>query len=132
MSHTLRRTAAVRPHDGRTESARSKTLRVAQRLAADEAGFVISAELVLVLTIAVLAMVVGLTAVRDAVTHELNDVAHAVGAASQSYNVVHLTKSGHSCIEGFGFDDNAAECDCKVIRLVDVCGKDDPSTGVSE
>ena len=35
----------------------------------DEAGFIISAELVLVITIGVLAMVVGLTAVRDAVTH---------------------------------------------------------------
>lgn len=132
MSHALRRAAAVRSTSDRTDSACSKMLRTAQQLAADEAGFVISAELVLVLTIAVLAMVVGLTAVRDAVTHELNDVSHAFGAASQSYNVVHLNKSGHACIEGFGFDDNTDECDCEAIRLVDVCGKDDPSTGVSE
>jgi len=56
----------------------------------DEAGFVISAELVLVMTIGVLAMVVGLTAVRDAVTHELNDVSNAIGSVSQTYNVVGL------------------------------------------
>lgn len=44
-----------------------------EKLAGDEAGFVITAELVLVLTIAVLAMVVGLTAVRDSITQEMND-----------------------------------------------------------
>ena len=103
----------------------------------DEAGFVVSAELVLVMTIAVLAMVVGLTAVRDAVTHELNDVSHAFGAVSQSYNVVGLEKdknhgSWHSYIEGFGYNDNADECDCEKIRLVDVCGKADPSKGAGE
>lgn len=102
----------------------------------DEAGFVISAELVLVMTIAVLAMVVGLTAVRDAVTHELNDVSHAIGAVSQSYNVVGLEKEKknrwHSYAEGFGFNDNADDCDCKVVTLVDVCGKNDPSKGTAE
>jgi len=132
VSLSLRRTAAVRLPASRTDHARSKTIRLAQQLTADEAGFVISSELILVMTIAVLAMVVGLTAVRDAITHELNDVSHAVGAASQSYNVVHLNKPGHSCIAGFGFNDNADECDCKAIRLVDVCGKDDPSNGRAE
>lgn len=111
-----------------------------EKLLNDEAGFIISAELVLVMTIAVLAMVVGLTAVRDAVVHELNDVSHAFGTVSQSYSVTGLEKgrSGysyggtHSSINGFGFNDNADECDCKVIKLVDVCGKDDPSMGRSE
>lgn len=102
----------------------------------DEAGFVISAELVLVMTIAVLGMVVGLTAVRDAVSHELNDVSHAIGSVSQSYNVVGLEKDKkngwHSYIEGMGFNDNADECDCNKIRLIDVCGKDDPSKGPAE
>ena len=91
----------------------------------DEAGFVISAELVLVMTIAVLAMVVGLTAVRDAVTHELNDISHAFGAVSQSYNVVGMEKDKkngkpHASIDGFGFNDNTDECDCKIVQLVDV------------
>lgn len=102
----------------------------------DEAGFIISAELVLVMTIGVLAMVVGLTAVRDAVVHELNDVSHAIGTASQSYSVNGLEKATHggkhAYIKGFGFNDDADECDCKVIELVDVCGKDDPSRGPAE
>jgi hypothetical protein len=102
----------------------------------DEAGFIISAELVLVMTIGVLAMVVGLTAVRDSVTHELNDVAHAFGAVSQTYSVNGLRKGrhygSHARISGFGFNDDADECDCKVIELVDVCGKNDPSHGDDE
>jgi len=107
----------------------------------DEAGFIISSELVLVMTIAVLAMVVGLAAVRDSVVHELNDVSHAVGAVSQSYSVNGLQKSSgngyggygaHAYIEGFGFSDNADECDCNVIELVDVYGKEDPSDGPAE
>jgi len=41
---------------------------------ADDFGFVISAELVLVLTIAVLSMIVGLHEVAVAVNTELNDI----------------------------------------------------------
>lgn len=51
----------------------------------DEAGFILSAELVLVATIAVLAMVVGLSEVSVAVTAELNDVAAAFGCVNQSF-----------------------------------------------
>jgi hypothetical protein len=51
----------------------------------DEMGVVISAELVLVLTIAVLAMIVGLSEVAVAVNTELNDVSNAIGALRQSY-----------------------------------------------
>jgi nanoRNase/pAp phosphatase (c-di-AMP/oligoRNAs hydrolase) len=102
----------------------------------DEAGFIISAEMVLVMTIGVLAMVVGLTAVRDSVAHEMNDISHAFGTVSQSYNVTGLHKDsdngGHACIAGFGFNDSTDECDCHVIKLVDVCGKDDPSNGDDE
>jgi hypothetical protein len=110
--------------------------RIAGALWRDQAGFVISAELVLVMTIGVLAMVVGLTAVRDSVVHELNDISHAIGTVSQSYSVNGLEKAchggTHAYVKGFGFNDDADECDCKVIQLVDVCGKDDPSTGRDE
>jgi hypothetical protein len=111
-------------------------MKFARKLWHDDAGFIISAELVLVLTIGVLATVVGLTAVRDAVTHELNDIAHAIGAVSQTYNVTGLQKGCHdgfhASIKGFGFNDDADECDCRVIELVSVCGKDDPSRGADE
>jgi hypothetical protein len=53
-------------------------------LYADEAGFIISSELILVATITVLAMVVGLAEVRSAVSEELEDVGSAIGAMQQS------------------------------------------------
>ena len=52
----------------------------------DEAGFVISAELVLVLTIGVLAMIVGLSEVAVAVNNELNDISNAIGTLNQTYS----------------------------------------------
>lgn len=67
-----------------------------RKLFNDEIGFVISAELILVMTIAVLAMVVGLASVRDAVTHELNDISHAFGTVSQTYQVTGLRKSSNN------------------------------------
>lgn len=110
-------------------------LRSFRLLAKDDAGFVVSAELVLVLTIAVLGMVVGLAAVRDAVTNELNDVAHAFGAVNQSYSVSGLKKKArwkdkaHAFVAGFGFRDTSDECDCQVIELTCGRGKEDPSDG---
>ena len=55
------------------------------RLLNDEFGVIISAELVLVLTMGVLAMIVGLSEVAIAVNTELNDISNAIGALNQSY-----------------------------------------------
>lgn len=60
----------------------------------DEAGFVVSSELVLTATILVLGMVVGLTTIRDAVLQELGDVAHSFGDINQSYSFAGVT--GHT------------------------------------
>lgn len=60
----------------------------------DEAGFVISTELVLVATILVLGLIVGQATLRDNVVTELADVAAAVGAIDQTYQFSHIT--GHS------------------------------------
>jgi len=49
----------------------------------DEKGFIVSAELVLIGTIAVLSMVVGLTTVSRSITNELSDVAQAFDAVNQ-------------------------------------------------
>lgn len=54
-------------------------------LLADEAGFIISAELVLVATTVVLGLVVGLTCLRDAIVAELTDVGEAIGSLNQSF-----------------------------------------------
>ena len=100
----------------------------------DEAGFVISAELVLVLTIAVLGMVVGLASVRDAINAELVDLSNAFGAIDQSYSVrgsfkVSNTDKPHAQVAGFGFRDRGDDCDCMPLEYIDVCGKRDSSNG---
>jgi Flp pilus assembly pilin Flp len=64
------------------------------RLWQDEAGFVVSSELVLIATILVIGMVVGLHTVRNAVVQELGDVAMAIGAINQTYSFAGAT--GHS------------------------------------
>lgn len=53
----------------------------------DELGVIISAELVLVLTIAVLALIVGLHEMAVAINTELNDLSNAFGALRQSYAI---------------------------------------------
>jgi hypothetical protein len=50
-----------------------------------QAGFIVSAELVLIATILVIGLIVGMVAIRDAVTAEMGDVAEAIGAIDQSY-----------------------------------------------
>jgi hypothetical protein len=51
----------------------------------DEAGFIISAELILVATIVVISMVVGLVCIRNQVVQELIDVGQAIGSICQTY-----------------------------------------------
>ena len=83
---------------------------VLHRLWADEAGFVVSAELVLVATILVIGMIVGLTTVRDQVVQELGDIALAIGAVNQSYTYNGVR--GHSSeTAGSQFYDQPDFCD---------------------
>lgn len=89
----------------------------------DEAGVIISAELVLVLTIAVLAMVVGLHAVAKSVTQELNDLSSAFGSLQQSYLYQGLVKGArrgvpHASVAGSAFLDSRDDCDCTPIIQV--------------
>ena len=103
----------------------------------DDYGMTGSIEWVIIATITLCGSVVGMTAVRDALANELNDVAHAIGAVSQSYNMTGIGKAkdsgkNHASCSGSGFNDDADECDCKIIEYTDVCGKDDPSTGADE
>jgi hypothetical protein len=85
-------------------------MRVLHRLWADEAGFVVSTELVLVATILVIGLVVGLATVRDALVQELGDVAMAIGNVNQSYIWDGIT--GHtSAVAGSDYDDETDFCD---------------------
>jgi Flp pilus assembly pilin Flp len=51
----------------------------------DEAGFVVSAELILIATILVIGLIVGLAVLRNQIVQEIVDVAMAIGSVSQSY-----------------------------------------------
>ena len=89
-----------------------------RRLWTEDVGMVISAELVLVMTISVLAMLVGLDAASDAINHELADVAEAFGAISQSFNYNGISHPGHfgiddhSIVSGSSNADRVDDCDC--------------------
>lgn len=89
--------------------------RTLRALLNDQNGFVVSAELTLVLTVGVLAMVVGLHAVAKSVTMELNDISNAFGALDQSYCYKGLEKDCHAHVKGSGFHDHQDDCDCTII-----------------
>ena len=76
----------------------------------DEAGFIISAELILVSTITVLALVVGLSEVAHAVNEELEDVGSAFGSVNQTFQA--WGQGGHFAqASGSAFLDHADFCD---------------------
>lgn len=83
----------------------------------DQAGVILSAELVLVLTIAVLAMIVGLSEVAVSVNEELNDISNAIGNLDQSYYYTGFAaENGYSWkpksyVAGSRFDDEGDSCD---------------------
>ena len=80
-----------------------------------EDGAIISAELVLVMTIVVLSMLVGLNKIAISVNSELNDVANAFGAINQSYGWCGIA----SCcagVPGSAFADGPDKCDCQGLN----------------
>lgn len=82
----------------------------------DEAGFIISAELVLVATILVIGCIVGLSEVQHAVVSELNDVGDAIGSINQSYCFSGFHKNDgcnttHAKTSGSMFNDTSDDCD---------------------
>ena len=80
------------------------------RLWKEEAGAIVSAEVMLVMTILVIGMIVGLKSVRDSVVTELADVAQALANVSQSYS--YSAVSGHHAYTGGGvFTDGRDFCD---------------------
>lgn len=82
----------------------------------DEAGFIVSAELVLIATLLVIGLIVGLSEVQHAVVTELNDVGDAIGSLNQSYMYsgfsARKNKWGFkSYVRGSIFNDVQDECD---------------------
>jgi Flp pilus assembly pilin Flp len=76
----------------------------------DEAGFIVSIELILIATIMVIGLIAGMSAVRDAVISELSDVAGAVQDLHQGYTVYGVR--GHSAsTAGMDYFDRLDFCD---------------------
>lgn len=84
----------------------------------DEAGVILSAELVLIGTILVLGMIVGLVELQCSIVAELSDLSSAFGNLNQSYET-----SGFGSTKGAGagfkartfgaaYTDRADTCDC--------------------
>jgi Flp pilus assembly pilin Flp len=99
-------------------------MKLLNQLWSDEAGFVISAELVLVLTLAVLAMIVGLSEVAVSVNSELNDISNAIGSINQTFEFTGFRGGHHrggtkAMLAGSCFYDTPDECDmnssCQLI-----------------
>ena len=79
-------------------------------LAADENGFIVSAEIVLVGTILVLGVIVGLTELSYGVNEELEDLGSAIGSINQTY-CYSLAKGKKGHVYGSEFNDYRDECD---------------------
>ena len=94
-----------------------------RKLLCDEAGFIISAELVLVATLLVIGLIVGLSEIQHAIVSELNDVADAIGKLNQSYSFngfskQNNTKGGVSAFtRGSAFVDTMDECDMDQCQI---------------
>ena len=86
----------------------------------DEAGFIVSIELILIATIAVIGLITGLTAVRDAVVSELSDVAGAVQDLNQCYTFMGVI--GHS----------AATCGSDYVDETDWCDDAEDTPGLAD
>jgi Flp pilus assembly pilin Flp len=93
--------------------------RMLRKLWIDEAGAIVSAEIVLVATILVIGMVTGLASLRDAVVTELADVGQAISQLDQSFSFGGI--DGH-CASSAGsqFLDAADFCDPPIDDDVDI------------
>ena len=74
----------------------------------DERGAIISAELIIILTVVVLALVVGWNAVAAALVGELTDVAGSLGSLNQSYSFRGVSAGEHATCSGSGFVDSGS------------------------
>ena len=87
----------------------------------DEAGFIVSAELILVATILVIGLIVGLSEVQHAVVSELNDVADSIGSLNQGFYYSGLSsRDGYklkAAAYGSSFKDSIDECDNNQCQL---------------
>jgi len=92
-------------------------MQVLKRIWRDDAGFIVSAELVLVATILVIGVMVGLNAVRNSVVNELADVSKAVDNLNQGL-VVGGVQGHAAAVAGWQFADNSDYCNVDPVDRV--------------
>ena len=109
-----------------------------KRLMNDEAGFIISMELVFILTIGVIGMVTGWSKLSASIAHELIDLSNAVGSLKQDYafsGARHAEANKEMAYSlGSGYDDRRDACDCQsccdiYTGTTGVAGHEDDPTG---
>ncbi len=104
-------------------------------------GFIVSAELMLIATLLVIAMIPGLSAVRVAVVTELADVGDAIGSVSQSYAYSGIA-GHHASSNGSLFTDDQDTCDAvdqttgaqasTSSRCLQICGTGTGATAAAD
>ena len=103
----------------------------------DNAGVILSAELVLIGTILVVGMIVGLVELQCAIVAELSDLGDAFGNLDQSFQTSGITsfkKYGggiKAATAGARYDDFPDTCDCNSIIICDPSSSqgEKPSSG---
>ena len=80
------------------------------RLWRDDRGVVVSAELIVIVTVVVLGLLVGLTSLRDQMVQEFGDLGAAIGALDHSYSFASFSDADSS-VAGSVFVDNSDYCD---------------------
>lgn len=89
----------------------------------DEAGFIVSAELVLIATILVIGLIVGLSELQCSIVDEMNDVGEAIGSLNQSFRTSGVASFKHqggikARTVGSFFVDRRDSCDGNECALV--------------
>lgn len=87
----------------------------------DEAGFIVSAELVFIATLLVIGLIVGLSEVQHAVNEELNDVGEAIGCLNQSYGFTGFCAKKRDGTPGVFGGDSSAVFGCVFVDRQDDC-----------
>lgn len=89
-------------------------MKMLTRLLKDDAGFIVSSELILLATIVVIGLITGLATVRDQVVTELGDVADAISEIDQSYSYSGVTSHSASTA-GTAFNDEFDFCELEAL-----------------
>ena len=95
----------------------------------DDTGAIVSIEMIIIITVAVLALIVGWSEVAVAVNTELNDISNAVGSLSQSFAFIGFSGAGpggggktKSVFFGSTFQDIVDDCDtnltCDIVGVL--------------